>query len=124
MSHDQNSAPAAAETAKKSRTKVRPPIHPAFTEVALVDAATCAAVGGLGVSWWLAEVAAGRAPQPAIRGPRCTRWTLASIKSYWAQRASAGGCSHESAKTVAQAKKASAIAHAKRKGQSIQRAEA
>lgn len=124
MTYDLQEVPANERTEKRNRTRVRPPIPPALTEVALVDASTCAAAGGMGVSWWHAEVAAGRAPQPVIRGPRCTRWTLASIKSYWAQRANAGSCSHESAKTVAQARKASAIAHSKRNGRSKQQAEA
>lgn len=117
MSHDLNSVPADQGEEKHSRPKVRPSIPPALTEVALVDATTCAAAGGMGVSWWHSEVAAGRAPQPVIRAPRCTRWTLASIKTYWAQRAISGSCSHQSAKTVAQAKKASAAARAKRLSQ-------
>lgn len=104
----------------KGRAKLRPEIPQALCEVALVDAITSAAIGGMGVSWWLAEVAAGRAPQPAIRAPRCTRWTMASIKTYWSERANGF---QDSGKTMAQSRKASAAAHAKRRSQQAQSGE-
>lgn len=63
---------------------------PALAEVALIDAATAAATGGMGISWWHAEVAAGRAPAPVIRRPRCTRWRLTDVTSFWAEFAQRG----------------------------------
>ena len=59
------------------------PVPAALVEVALVDAPTSAAVGGMSVSWWHAEVAAGRAPAPVLRRPRCTRWRMADVREFW-----------------------------------------
>lgn len=64
-------------------------IPAALAEVALIDARTCAATGGMGISWWHARVAAGEAPQPVIQQPRMTRWRLADVRSFWATRAAA-----------------------------------
>jgi predicted DNA-binding transcriptional regulator AlpA len=83
--------------------------------VALIDAPTCAATGGMSVSWWHDEVKEGRAPQPVIRKPRCTRWRVADVRAFWiksAEQASSG--SQVAAQVTAQAKKASATAKAKR----------
>ena len=85
-----------------------------LADVALIDAKACAAVGAMGVSWWHVEVREGRAPQPAIRGPRCTRWRLADVRAYWAERASKGADTPTSAAVIAKAKKASDAARAKR----------
>lgn len=65
-------------------------IPAALADVALVDARTSAATGGMGVSWWHARVAAGEAPKPVIQQPRMTRWRLADVRAFWAQRAQAG----------------------------------
>ena len=46
----------------------------------------CAAVRMSG-SWVHDEVKAGRFPQPLRFGPRCTRWTVASIRNYLIERA-------------------------------------
>jgi len=54
-----------------------------LAQVALIDAATAAAVGGMSVSWWLAQVQAGAAPKPVIRGTRCTRWLSVAVVDYW-----------------------------------------
>lgn len=55
-----------------------------LADVVLIDARTCAACGGMGLSWWYARVAKGQAPQPVVRGPRCTRWRLVDVKAFWA----------------------------------------
>jgi predicted DNA-binding transcriptional regulator AlpA len=63
-------------------------------EVALVDASTCAAVGSMSVSWWWEEVRTGRAPAPAVRAPRCTRWRISDVRAFWeafARRCPAAG---------------------------------
>lgn len=66
----------------------KPPIlHADLQEVALIDALTCAAVGGMSVSWWHEEVRTGRAPQPVIRQPRCTRWRVGEVRAFWETRA-------------------------------------
>jgi len=61
----------------------------ALQEVALIDAPTCAAPGGACVAWWNNEVAAGRAPKPAIQRPRFTRWRLSDVRKFWLDLANA-----------------------------------
>ena len=56
-----------------------------FFDVALINASTAAAVGGMGLTWWYDQVRAGVAPQPVIRGPRCTRWQAADVREFWRQ---------------------------------------
>lgn len=99
-----------------SRTTPMAPAVPAgLTDVALIEAATCAAAGGMSVSWWHNEVAAGRAPQPVVRAPRCTRWRLADVRAFWIAFAEKGSADKGAAQAVtAQAKKASRAAQAKR----------
>lgn len=91
------------------------PLPAGLAEVALIDGATAAAGGDMSISWWLEEVRAGRAPAPAIRKPRCTRWRLAEVRAFWVEMASMGETDPRSAELVkAQAIKASAKAKAKR----------
>ena len=98
------------------------PLPADLAAVALIDAPTCASVGGLSLSWWHAEVAAGRAPKPVIRQPRCTRWRLADVRDYWTQRAEQG--IDDSAPVMNKAKRASAAAKAKRDSAAPARARA
>lgn len=56
---------------------------PATADVALIDAQKCAAIGCMGISWWHEEVRQGRAPQPVVRKPRCTRWRLSQVVDFW-----------------------------------------
>lgn len=110
----QDLAPGAADTAK-SRTKVRAPVPESLASVTLIDATTCAAVGGMGLSWWHAEVAAGRAPAPIIRQPRCTRWRVVDVQQFWEkhiERAAADPAATN--RLIAQAAQASKAARAKR----------
>lgn len=101
-----------AKTEKKAAARALPA---ELADVALIDASACAAVGGMSVSWWHAEVAAGRAPQPVIREPRCTRWRSSDVRAYWAKRAEEGTANVQAAAAVvAKAKKASVAAQAKR----------
>lgn len=87
----------------------------ALAEVALIDAPACAAVGAMSVSWWHDEVRAGRAPKPVIQQPRCTRWRLADVRTYWAKRAEQSAANVQGAANMkARATKASAAAKAKR----------
>ncbi|MBL8348932.1 MAG: hypothetical protein JNL87_01340 [Burkholderiaceae bacterium] len=59
------------------------PVPSALADVALIDASAAAAAGSMSLSWWHAEVAAGRAPKPVIQRPRCTRWRLADVHAFW-----------------------------------------
>lgn len=81
-----------------------------LADVALIDARTAAAAGCMSVSWWTAEVAAGRAPQSAMREVRCTRWRLTDVREFWRQRAARP----VSTAAGAQAKRASDACQAKR----------
>ena len=92
-----------------------PPIASALSSVALIDAPTCAAAGGMSVSWWHDEVRTGRAPAPAVRQPRCTRWRLSDVVAFWQAFATKGEADTQAAELVtAKAKKASAAARVKR----------
>ena len=103
---------AGAET--KRRPAVRTPPPPALIEVALIDAKACAATGCMGVSWWYAEVAAKRAPQPVIREPRCSRWRLVDVRKFWADRAERSADQQAAEVVARRVSKASAAAQTKR----------
>ena len=91
-------------------------LPPELAAVALVDAKACAAVGGMSVTWWYDEVQAGRAPQPAIRAPRCTRWRMTEVRDFW-ERFAAQGTDNDRARAVVNvAKKASAAARRSKGG--------
>lgn len=90
----------------------------ALVEVALVDGLTAAVTGGMSLSWWLEEVRAKRAPQPAIRAPRCTRWRLADVAAFWAEFAATSAADLDaSARVVDKARHASAKAREARLAQ-------
>jgi predicted DNA-binding transcriptional regulator AlpA len=92
-----------------------PPVPSTLASVALIDAPTCAAAGGMSVSWWHEEVRTGRAPAPAVRQPRCTRWRLSDVLAFWQAFATKGEADTQAAQQVtAKAKKASAAARVKR----------
>ncbi len=91
-----------------------PTVPPALQGVALIDAPTCAAAGGMSVSWWHDAVRAGDAPKPVVRQPRCTRWRLADVVAFWQSFASKGD-TQAAERLSAQAKRASAAARVKRK---------
>ncbi len=101
-----------AKTDSKTSLQVLPAD---LAAVALIDAPTCAAAGTMSVSWWHAEVQAGRAPAPAIRKPRCTRWRLADVRAFWTKTAEHAAADTKAAAGVTdRATKASAAAGAKR----------
>lgn len=72
------------------RDSANAPAQPIATDVALIDAPKCAAIGSMGISWWYEEVRQGRAPQPVVRKPRCTRWRLADVLKFWRDFADSG----------------------------------
>lgn len=95
-----------------------------LADVALIDAPTCAATGGMSVSWWHDEVKEGRAPQPAIRKPRCTRWRVADVRAFWIETAEQSASdARAAAQVMGQAKKASAKAQARRAAQAASTAQ-
>lgn len=90
-----------------------PSVPAALADVAMIDGPTCAAAASISLSNYLELVRTKKAPQPAIRQPRCTRWRVVDVRAWLIERAQAqtpeGG-----AQVVAQAKKASAAAKSKR----------
>lgn len=95
-----------------TETRFSPPLPLAnVADVALINAKTCAAIGSMSVSWWHDEVRAGRAPAPATRRPRCTRWRVADVRAFWQRFAETG---NDSQQVIAQATKASKAAKVKR----------
>ena len=98
------------------------PLPATLADVALVDAATCAAAGAMSVSWWHEEVRACRAPAPVVRMPRCTRWRVVEVAAFWKEFAArAAGDPHSAALLTARAKKASLEA---RKPEAVAKAKA
>lgn len=90
-----------------------PEVPTALAAAALIDGPTCAATGGVSVSWWLERVATGEAPLPVVRQPRLTRWRVTDVARFWREFAERG--IHD-ARVIDQAKKASGAAQAKRRG--------
>lgn len=90
------------------------PVPAGLADVALIDASASAAAGSMSISWWLAEVAARRAPAPVLRRPRCTRWRLVDVHAFWRDFGSQADTSAADA-VKAQATKASAAAQARRR---------
>jgi hypothetical protein len=86
--------------------------------VALIDAQTCAAAGSMSLSWWNEEVRAGRAPAPAFRRPRCTRWRAAEVQAFWRAFASSDDPA-VAAQVTAKATRASGVAQAKRRSRAM-----
>lgn len=83
-------------------------------EVALISAETSAALAEISTSTWYELVRNKKAPQPALRRHRCTRWRLADVRN-WLVDFAAQGSSSEASQVVANAAKASAAAKAVRK---------
>jgi hypothetical protein len=91
------------------------PWRNSLADVALLDAASCALVGGMSVSWWYEELRAGRAPAPVIRQPRCTRWRLRDVYAFWQERAERAIDGDPRAQAVVvQATRASQVSRSKR----------
>lgn len=62
-----------------------------LADMTLINAPQCAAIGNMGPIWWRRKVAEGRAPRPAVRRPRCTRWRTTEVLSFWERFAESGG---------------------------------
>ena len=77
-------------TAKTDPKTAARPLPADVADVALIAADTCAAIGDVSVSWWHEEVRTDRAPKPVIQQPRFTRWRLADVRRFWAERAAHG----------------------------------
>lgn len=105
--------PDAESSGHPRRSKARPPLAEAHSDVALCDMADVCALVRMSPSWVHDKVRAGRFPQPLRYGPRCTRWTLASIRAWLIERAAQPQADANELVTV-KARRASAAAQAKR----------
>lgn len=103
-----------ASGAPSSKPTIRNPAPPELADVALIDAPRIAAAACMSLSAWYVLVRRGQAPQPAIRAPRCTRWRLADVRAWLAQRAEQGSSPQATLSLVTNARRASAAALAKR----------
>ena len=100
-------------TAQPRRSSHRLPLPEAHADVALGDLKDVCALVRMSPSWVHEAVRAGNFPQPLRFGPRCTRWTIASIRAWLIDRAAQPQA--EAAKLgFEKAKKASTAAHLKR----------
>ncbi len=107
-------AAAGAHTDAGKRPAVRNPAPPELADVALIDAPRIAAAACMSLSVWYDLVARGEAPQPVMRAVRCTRWRLADVREWLAQRAERGGDARAAQAVVIKARRASKMAQAKR----------
>ena len=62
----------------------------ALVDVALIDARQCSRAAGVSLTTWYELVKDGRAPQPAFRAVRCTRWRLADVRAWLIEFARTG----------------------------------
>lgn len=100
-------------TAKTDPKPAARPLPADLADVALLDISDVCAAVRMSASWVHDEVRARRFPQPLRYGPRCTRWTAASIRQYLIERA-AQPQAEATDLVTARAKKASDAARAKR----------
>jgi predicted DNA-binding transcriptional regulator AlpA len=61
-----------------------------LADVALIDARQSASAACVSLSTFYEMVKDGRAPQPAFRGVRCTRWRLTDIRAWLVEFARTG----------------------------------
>jgi predicted DNA-binding transcriptional regulator AlpA len=105
-------APKKAE--KVPRPVVRRPTPPELADVALIDGPSIAAAGCMALSVFHDLVRTGDAPQPVLRGPRCTRWRLVEAREWLKQRAERGSDPAAVTKVMKAARDASGKAREKR----------
>lgn len=86
-----------------------------LADVAFADINVTAAAVNMSVSWVYEEVRSGRAPQPVIREPRCSRWLVSDVRLWLIELARKAAANTQSAELMtARATKASTAAQAKR----------
>ena len=92
-----------------------PPVPAGLADVSLIDAKACASAAGVSTSTWLELVRTGRAPAPAIRAPRCTRWALSTVRTWLIERAAQGSDQAVERSLLAKSHRAAAASVAKRR---------
>ena len=98
----------------RPRPAFRPPTSTLLSDVALIDGPACAAAACISLSLWHELVRTGKAPQPVIRRPRCTRWRIADVRAWLIECSASGTHSVSAQRVMAQANKASRKAAEKR----------
>lgn len=99
---------------KLKRKSNLPEVPAALADVALIDGPTSAAARGIALSAFLALVREGKAPQPVLRAPRCTRWRMADVRAWLIELAAAGSDPVAEAKVMRSARRATTAAQASR----------
>ena len=74
---------------KSKRTK-RAEVPDALADLALIDGPSIAAAACISYSQFLELVRCKLAPQPAVRGPRCTRWRVSAARRWLVEFAEGG----------------------------------
>jgi len=91
MFHGANAAGTALKpVARTAQANHADDLPASLIDVALIDARQCARAAGVSLSTWYDLVKDGRAPQPAFRAVRCTRWRLADVRSWLIEFARTG----------------------------------
>lgn len=109
--------PPTVGSAEKGRRRQRTPslhLMSANADVALVDIGDIRALRKCSASTVYKEVSEGTFPQPVIRQPRYTRWTLASVRAWLKQQAQTPD-PEAAARVIEQAHKATKAAQNKRR---------
>lgn len=101
------------ELNRQTQTTHQATIPSGLSDVAYIDGGACAAAGAMSISKWHALVKDGKAPKPAIRKPRFTRWLMSDVREWLIQFRSQSDYESDSAIVLNKATRASAAAHRK-----------
>lgn len=123
----QTSTPAKATIVKRAtdpgrehtrrKPKARAVTPEVLADAALIDGRMAASAACISLSQWHELVRSGMAPQPFVRGNRCTRWRLVEVRQWLLDGAWLAASDGDA--VVRRAERASAAAVAARKQQGV-----
>jgi predicted DNA-binding transcriptional regulator AlpA len=103
------------EFSRSTQAPFQVTIPPGLVDVAYIDGGACAAAASMSISQWHTLVKDGKAPKPAIRKPRFTRWLMSDVRAWLIQFSSQSDFETGSEIVLTKATKASHAAKAKRR---------
>jgi predicted DNA-binding transcriptional regulator AlpA len=103
------------ESSRQIKVTRQVAIPPGLVDVAYIDGGECSAAAAMSLSQWHALVKDGKAPSPAIRKPRFTRWLMSDVRDWLIQYRTQADSQADSARVIGVATRASQAAQAKRK---------
>ena len=103
----------ALEFSRPTQAPCQVTIPSGLVDVAYIDGGACAAAAAMSISQWHAMVKDGKAPKPAIRKPRFTRWLMADVRAWLIQFSSQSDFEADSEVVLGKAIRASHAAKAK-----------